>query len=92
MAIQEAHALVPASWTMATECDIDVLSPLRAKAAHYLRLGRSDLADGTSVRGARRRRVIPTHPQRAAHAPPDIPVRRAARCIFTNLKEYMLHA
>ncbi len=50
MAIQEAHALGARLWTIAIECDIDALSPLRAKAAHYLRLGRSALADGTSVR------------------------------------------
>ena len=49
-AIQEGHALGARLWTVAIECDIDVRSPLRAKAAHYIRLGRSDLADGKSVR------------------------------------------
>lgn len=49
-ALQEAHAVGARLWTVAIECDIDVRSPLRAKAAHYIRLGSADLSDGKSVR------------------------------------------
>jgi uncharacterized protein with von Willebrand factor type A (vWA) domain len=45
IAIQEGHVLGARLWTLAIECDIDAHSPLRAKAAHYIRLGRSDLSE-----------------------------------------------
>jgi Mg-chelatase subunit ChlD len=48
-ALQEAQAIGARLWTVAIECAIDARSPLRAKAAHYIRLGTSDLADGKSV-------------------------------------------
>jgi Mg-chelatase subunit ChlD len=44
-AIAEGDVLGARLWTVAIECDIPNTSPLRAKAAHYLRLGRSDLTD-----------------------------------------------
>jgi uncharacterized protein with von Willebrand factor type A (vWA) domain len=44
-AILAAHGIGARLWTVAIECDIPVASPLRAKAAHYIRLGRSELND-----------------------------------------------
>jgi hypothetical protein len=44
-AILAAHGIGARLWTVAIECDIPVTSPLRAKAAHYIRLGRSELND-----------------------------------------------
>jgi uncharacterized protein YegL len=44
-AIQEGHVIGARLWTVAIECDIPDRSPLRAKAAHYIRLGRSDLTE-----------------------------------------------
>lgn len=44
-AIAEGHVIGARLWTVAIECDIHEKSPLRAKAAHYIRLGRSDLND-----------------------------------------------
>ena len=44
-AIAEGHVIGARLWTVAIECDIPDKSPLRAKAAHYIRLGRSDLTD-----------------------------------------------
>jgi uncharacterized protein with von Willebrand factor type A (vWA) domain len=44
-AIQEGHVLGARLWTVAIDCEIDERSPLRANAAHYIRVGRSDLRD-----------------------------------------------
>lgn len=50
-AIQEGEALGARLWTVAIECDIGERSPLRARAAHYLRLGGAALTEGGSVVG-----------------------------------------
>jgi Mg-chelatase subunit ChlD len=44
-ALQEGHVIGARLWTVAIECDIPETSPLRAKAAHYIRLGRTDLTE-----------------------------------------------
>jgi hypothetical protein len=44
-ALAEGHVIGARLWTVAIECDIPEESPLRAKAAHYIRLGRTDLTD-----------------------------------------------
>jgi uncharacterized protein with von Willebrand factor type A (vWA) domain len=44
-AIHEAHGIGARLWTVAIECDIPETSPLRAKAAHYIRLGGRDLTE-----------------------------------------------
>jgi uncharacterized protein with von Willebrand factor type A (vWA) domain len=44
-AIHEGHVIGARLWTVAIECDIPETSPLRAKAAHYIRLGRRDLTE-----------------------------------------------
>jgi uncharacterized protein with von Willebrand factor type A (vWA) domain len=44
-AIAEGDVIGARLWTVAIECDIPDRSPLRARAAHYIRLGRSDLTD-----------------------------------------------
>jgi uncharacterized protein with von Willebrand factor type A (vWA) domain len=44
-ALAEGHVIGARLWTVAIECDIPSTSPLRAKAAHYIRLGRTDLTE-----------------------------------------------
>jgi Mg-chelatase subunit ChlD len=44
-AIHEGHVMGARLWTVAIECDIPEASPLRARAAHYIRLGRNDLTE-----------------------------------------------
>lgn len=44
-ALHAGHVIGARLWTVAIECDIHETSPLRAKAAHYIRLGRKDLTE-----------------------------------------------
>ncbi|WP_437905292.1 VWA domain-containing protein [Sorangium sp. So ce327] len=48
-ALREGLALGVRLWTVAIECEVPETSPLRAKAAHYMRLGGAELAKGESV-------------------------------------------
>jgi len=48
-AVEEALALNVRLWTVAIECELSQASPLRAKAAHYVRLGGADLVNGATV-------------------------------------------
>jgi Mg-chelatase subunit ChlD len=48
-ALQEGFALGVRLWTVAIECDVAETSPLRAKAAQYIRLGGAELTKGESV-------------------------------------------
>jgi len=48
-ALDAGQALGVRLWTVAIECTIDESSPLRARAAHYTRLGVADLEEGKSV-------------------------------------------
>jgi Mg-chelatase subunit ChlD len=48
-AIREGLALGVRLWTVAIECEVPESSPLRARAAHYVRLGGADLANSESV-------------------------------------------
>ena len=44
-ALAEGHGIGARLWTVAVECDIPEESPLRAKAAHYIRLSKKDLTE-----------------------------------------------
>lgn len=44
-AIKEGDAIGARLWTVAIECDIPETSPVRSKAAHFIRLGRKDLSE-----------------------------------------------
>jgi uncharacterized protein with von Willebrand factor type A (vWA) domain len=48
-ALREGHALGVRLWTVAIECEVAETSPLRAKAAQYVRLGGAELTKGESV-------------------------------------------